>query len=111
MANDEHIALLKQGVQAWNAWRRENPKVDPDLGGADLSWPSLSDVDLSGANLSKADLSWGNLRRHEPKIRSARATAPEVMVPFRPIIQEGEKPFAMLEDLWIQHREDRKSVV
>jgi hypothetical protein len=27
------------------------------------------------------------------------------MVPFRPIIQEGEKPFAMLEDLWIKHRD------
>jgi len=23
MANDEHIALLKQGVDAWNAWRGE----------------------------------------------------------------------------------------
>jgi hypothetical protein len=34
-----------------------------------------------------------------------QATVPEVMVPFRPIIQEGEKPFAMLQDLWIQHRE------
>jgi hypothetical protein len=34
-----------------------------------------------------------------------QATVPEVMVPFRPIIQEGEKPFAMLEGLWIQHRE------
>jgi len=28
-----------------------------------------------------------------------QATVPEVMVPFRPIIEEGEKPFAMLEDL------------
>src|SRR6516162_7591814 len=23
MANDEHVALLKQGVDAWNAWRME----------------------------------------------------------------------------------------
>jgi hypothetical protein len=34
-----------------------------------------------------------------------QAAVPQVMVPFRPIIQEGEKPFAMLEDLWISHRE------
>jgi len=32
-----------------------------------------------------------------------QATVPELMVPFRPIIEEGEKPFAMLEDLWIQY--------
>jgi uncharacterized protein YjbI with pentapeptide repeats len=33
-----------------------------------------------------------------------QATVPEIMVPFRPIIEEGEEPFAMLEDLWIKHR-------
>lgn len=31
MANDEQVALLKQGVAAWNAWRDENPDIDPDL--------------------------------------------------------------------------------
>jgi uncharacterized protein YjbI with pentapeptide repeats len=34
-----------------------------------------------------------------------QATIPEIMIPFRPIIEEGEKPFAMLQDLWIKHRE------
>jgi hypothetical protein len=34
-----------------------------------------------------------------------QAIVPETMVPFRPIIEEGEKPFAMLQDLWIKHRE------
>jgi hypothetical protein len=34
-----------------------------------------------------------------------QATVPEIMIPFLPIIEEGEKPFAMLEDLWIKHRE------
>jgi hypothetical protein len=34
-----------------------------------------------------------------------QAAVPEVMVPFRPIIEEGEKPFAMLQDLWIKHRD------
>jgi hypothetical protein len=28
-----------------------------------------------------------------------QAAVPEIMVPFRPIIEEGEKPFAMLQDL------------
>lgn len=34
-----------------------------------------------------------------------QATVPEIMVPFRPIIQEGQEPFAMLTDLWSKHRE------
>ena len=34
-----------------------------------------------------------------------QATVPEIMVPFKPIIEEGEKPFAMLEDLWTKHRD------
>ena len=34
-----------------------------------------------------------------------QATVPDIMVPFHPIIEEGEKPFAMLQDLWIKHRE------
>jgi hypothetical protein len=36
MANDEHVALLKQGVAAWIKWRDENPDDRPDLAGADL---------------------------------------------------------------------------
>jgi len=31
MANDAHVALLKQGVAAWNAWRKQNPDIRPDL--------------------------------------------------------------------------------
>jgi Pentapeptide repeats (8 copies) len=34
-----------------------------------------------------------------------QATVPEIMVPFFPIIEEGEEPFAMLKDLWIKHRD------
>jgi uncharacterized protein YjbI with pentapeptide repeats len=33
------------------------------------------------------------------------ATVPEIMVPFQPIIEQGETPFAMLQDLWIKHRD------
>ena len=34
-----------------------------------------------------------------------QATVPEIMIPFLPIIEEGEKPFAMLQDLWIKYRD------
>ena len=34
-----------------------------------------------------------------------QATVPECMVPFVPILQKGEEPFAMFKDLWIKHRE------
>ena len=37
MANDEHVALLKQGVAAWNAWREENPNIHPDLRESNIS--------------------------------------------------------------------------
>ena len=30
---------------------------------------------------------------------------PECMIPFVPILEKGEEPFAMLRDLWIKYRE------
>ena len=26
MANEEHLRILKQGVDAWNQWRKDHPK-------------------------------------------------------------------------------------
>jgi Pentapeptide repeats (8 copies) len=34
-----------------------------------------------------------------------QATVPECMIPFVPIIENGEKPFAMFRDLWIKYRD------
>jgi hypothetical protein len=31
MANEKHLSILMQGVEAWNQWRRENPKIKPNL--------------------------------------------------------------------------------
>ena len=56
MANPEHLKLLQQGVDVWNAWRKKEPSIVPDLTGA-----NLSDVDFRRANLSKADITYANL--------------------------------------------------
>jgi len=71
MANKEHLAVLRQGVEAWNRWRGRNPAIFPDLSvtdlvranlcGANFSEADLSVADLSGANLMGADLSGANL--------------------------------------------------
>jgi len=51
MANEEHLKILNQGVEAWNEWREKNPAITPDLNKANLIM-----ADLSGANLNKAVL-------------------------------------------------------
>jgi len=61
MANHEHVALLKQGVAAWNAWRDENPQADVDLSGSDLHAANLSGANLRKANLNEANLIGANL--------------------------------------------------
>lgn len=42
MAIAEHLDILLQGKETWNAWRDANPEVIPDLSGADLSHIDLS---------------------------------------------------------------------
>ena len=44
MANEEHVAPLKQGVDAWNVWCRDNPDVVPDLRKAGLRGASPNAV-------------------------------------------------------------------
>ena len=77
MADQTHLEILRQGLDAWNLWREQYPAIKPDLSEADLKWQpygpysrdvsrlsgrnfsrtNLSEADLSGAYLSKADLS------------------------------------------------------
>jgi uncharacterized protein YjbI with pentapeptide repeats len=85
MADPKHLAVLRQGVRVWNAWRDDNTSVRPDLSGEDLSSlngadapnsstgetksPSLGpslwfcnfrDANLRGADLGGASLLWAN---------------------------------------------------
>ncbi|HAA31872.1 MAG TPA: pentapeptide repeat-containing protein [Cyanobacteria bacterium UBA8553] len=66
MANGEHLALLRQGVDAWNEWRANNPQIRPNLSFATgdritIRESKLSGVDLSRTNLSRVDLSKADL--------------------------------------------------
>jgi hypothetical protein len=73
MAKPEHVAILEEGVEAWNAWREEHLKVDPDLSeaslpdrflqGANLARSNLSKIHLSGSNLAGANLAMADLGR------------------------------------------------
>ncbi len=61
MANNEQMDLLKQGTQAWNAWRAEQSETAIDLSGGALRGLDLEGADLSGADLKDADLRGANL--------------------------------------------------
>jgi uncharacterized protein YjbI with pentapeptide repeats len=80
MADEEQLAILRQGVEAWNAWRHEHgnflrpgfvrspnltgaPLRGEELAGANLSRADLTDADLSGADLTGADLHAAYLTR------------------------------------------------
>jgi hypothetical protein len=50
MANAQHAEILKRGVAAWEAWRRANREIKPDLFGLDLRGATLKDADLGEVN-------------------------------------------------------------
>jgi uncharacterized protein YjbI with pentapeptide repeats len=62
MADEEHLAVLKRGVKAWNVWRMQHAQAIPGLRGPDVNTGHLRIVDLCGADLRGADLVEVNLR-------------------------------------------------
>jgi uncharacterized protein YjbI with pentapeptide repeats len=61
LANENHLQIIKKGVDIWNRWRQENPSIKPDLSNAWLFKADLSGADFSNANLSNAILTRANL--------------------------------------------------
>ena len=61
MAKQEHLDILKRGVEVWKQWREEHPEIRPDLRKANLERANLIRADLRNANLSEADLRNANL--------------------------------------------------
>ena len=67
MSDPSHIEVLRDGTAAWNAWRKMNDDVRPDLSGSNIKMLKLSGVNLKGADmrgvmLAGADLSEAVLR-------------------------------------------------
>ncbi len=61
MANQQHLNILKQGVDVWNKWREEHRDIQPDLSSADISQVNLMGADLRRANLYATSLNGANL--------------------------------------------------
>jgi uncharacterized protein YjbI with pentapeptide repeats len=64
MANEEQVKILRKGVDAWNRWRADNPKIVPDLSGAELVGAELPGVNFTGAKLDGANLTGADLGIH-----------------------------------------------
>ena len=63
MANEEHLQIIRQGVEIWNEWRQKNPELIPDLSEANLSGEYLVGINLSKATLCETILPGVNLSR------------------------------------------------
>ncbi|HEY4034483.1 MAG TPA: pentapeptide repeat-containing protein [Ktedonobacteraceae bacterium] len=61
MANQEHVTLLRQGVEQWNKWRDQHPEIRVNLSDADLTGFDLNEANLRGSDLRRANLSEANL--------------------------------------------------
>ena len=75
MANKEHLAKLKEGVEAWNLWRDQYDQTFPDLSRADLSGGDLHKINLSHRASAQRDRDelGGYGRRIARRSRPARA--------------------------------------
>jgi hypothetical protein len=61
--------------------------------------------DLKGNSVSLTPIFYMARNRLGREATQGRINMNMIRVPFRPIIEEGEKPFAMLQDLWSKHRD------
>jgi hypothetical protein len=72
MANPEHLAILKQGVEVWNKWRQDHPEIMPDLRSCDLQCKNSQGADFSHTDFTEADIS--NSLRMFSDFRQANCT-------------------------------------
>lgn len=76
MANEKHLAILREGVDAWNEWREQNRGIIPDLIAANLVRADLGKANLFRANLTEAYLREANLT--DADLRGAHFSAADL---------------------------------
>jgi uncharacterized protein YjbI with pentapeptide repeats len=86
MADEEQLARLKEGVDVWNRWRKENPDIAIDLRGAKLKGADLEGAYLDGADLIAATLNGANLAE---------------AVLTKSDLADGDLQYAKLEGAWL----------
>jgi TIR domain/Pentapeptide repeats (8 copies) len=74
MANEEHLAQLRQGVTNWNAWREKHPEILPDLSDIRLDRICLAKANLAEANFAKTFLRGTDLRKADLRKADLRGT-------------------------------------
>ena len=66
MANKDYLEILRQGIEVWNEWRKDNRQIiiidlrEVNLRGANLEGADFNGVDLRGANLKGANIQRGS---------------------------------------------------
>ncbi len=53
MADEKQRSILRQGVETWNRWRKENENVRIDLRKADLKQANFAGANFTGAKSRK----------------------------------------------------------
>ena len=62
---NEHFKILKQGVRAWNEWRRQNAALRPELRGANLTALKIAS-ELAGSSSAWSAFCRGSF--HSPEL-------------------------------------------
>ena len=101
MADSEHLKNLNQGVGIWNEWQEEDPHINPDLMGADLSKVKLRNTNLINADLREVDLSDADLRGENlivAKLRYANLTKKQAYRQFHKL-EKSQQLFSSIQAL------------
>ena len=87
MANSEHLAILNQGVNAWNEWRQKA------RGRIDLQDAELSGKDLTGIDFGVKRKAWRERDRRSPNSNPALCRPERMVARSEKVHMSGKSPY------------------